>query len=598
MAQLNVNSSQTPPILRIEPFKGINLSVTPTQIGDNQAADMLNMNTDERGAISKRKGYERVFANPLGAGKVNGIFEFRKPDGTAEMLFAHGSHIYRMNGDTPEVIYTGLSPTLTVSTFSVGGKMYFMNGVSFFRYDGATFQAIPPYIPTLTISGKPGDIASGLLLEDFNLLGSGFKETFSGDGVGNVFKLAFYDLDTAMVKVKVNNVDLTEGIDFTVTHSFGSVSFLETPSIGTNNVEITAYKTQAGFPERISKCTMSTLFGGDNDTRVFVSGNPDSPNTMWRSGLFDPTYFPENGFYQVGSDRERIMGFAKQYDYLVIEKESSKGNMQYRIDVNGEATFPIKPLNDQIGTLASRSIQIVENNPVSLGRTGVYMLTSSNVRDERNIQHISANVDALLLKEPNLDKAISVDYDRKYWLAVNGKVYIYNYTMQEWYIYDNIHASCFLEYEGALYFGDNGAGMLYRFKTDSDLYPYNDDGIPIQAYWKSKYFTFGADEALKAIDKVFFSMKPAVRTSVDVSYATNKKTSGLIKSKRMDQLDFFTFNFNFFSFIRSSFPQESMVKVKVKKITHFQLIFKNAKMDESMSILSTGIKYRYGSDIK
>ena len=176
------------------------------------------------------------------------------------------------------------------------------------------------------------------------------------------------------------------------------------------------------------------------------------------------------------------------------------------------------------------------------------------------------------------------------------KLYIYDYTVQEWYIYDNIHASCFLEYDNTLYFG--GEGRLYRFKTDEALYPYNDDGQAINAYWKSKYFTFGADETRKAIDKVFFSLKPSLRTSADLYYVTNKKTSGLVKTKRMDQFDWFTFNFNYLSFIRSDFPQECVVKVKVKKVTHFQLILKNDKVDESMGILSAGIKFRYGSNIK
>lgn len=97
MALLNISTPQTPPLLRVEPFKGINLSVTPTQIDNSQATDMLNMNIDDRGAINKRKGFERVFETNLGPGKVNGLFEFRKQDGSTEMLFAHGSKLYRLD---------------------------------------------------------------------------------------------------------------------------------------------------------------------------------------------------------------------------------------------------------------------------------------------------------------------------------------------------------------------------------------------------------------------------------------------------------------------------------------------------------------------
>jgi hypothetical protein len=499
-----------------------------------------------------------------------------------------------MTAKSYKAIWSGLQDT-SMDSFVLGGKMYFLNGGDYFCYDGVNCTQVTPYIPTLLISKVPGPNGGGTLLEDFNLLGAGFKETFSGDNTGKDFYLSLKDLDATPVTAKVDNVDKVEGTDFTVDRATGKVSFTGTPPTGTNNVEVTAFKTQAGFPERIKKCTFHVLFGGTNDTRVFVSGNPDLPNHMWRSGLYDPTYFPENGFYKVGSDREKITGFVKQYDFLVIEKESSKGNMQYQLD-NGEPSFPIKPLNDHVGTIAPKTIQVIENNPISLGKTGVHILTQSNVRDERNIVHVSANVDRKLLSEPNLKEAISIDFDRKYWLAVNNKVYVYDYGINEWYIYDNIPASCFLELDGTLYFG--GEGRLYRFKKESELNPFTDDGTPINAYWKSKYFTFEADHLRKVVDRVFFSMKPYTRTSADIYYTTDKKVSNLVKTKRMDMMDFSMFEFPFFSFVRSTFPQEVMVKIKAKKITHFQIKIVNNKPDESLGLLSLGIKFRYGSEVK
>lgn len=86
-----------PPLLRIEPFKGINLSVTPTQIDDHESPDMLNVHLDNRGTPHKRTGYERLFDTYLGDGKVNGIFDFKKTDGTNEILFAHGGFLYRLD---------------------------------------------------------------------------------------------------------------------------------------------------------------------------------------------------------------------------------------------------------------------------------------------------------------------------------------------------------------------------------------------------------------------------------------------------------------------------------------------------------------------
>jgi hypothetical protein len=192
-------------------------------------------------------------------------------------------------------------------------------------------------------------------------------------------------------------------------------------------VIITAGKTVSGAPEKIKNCTFSVAFGGSNDTRMFLSGNPNMPEYAFRSGLYDPTYFPENGFYKYP---ERVKGFSKQYDYLVVHREGGIHQITYSMSDTGTVSFPSKPINDEVGTIATQSIQIIENNPVFLSKDGVYMLTASNVRDERNVTHISLTVDRKLLLESGLNQAVSIDYDKKYWLAVNGKVYVLDYAQK------------------------------------------------------------------------------------------------------------------------------------------------------------------------
>lgn len=593
MAQFNINIPQPPPLLRIEPFKGMNLSVTPTQIDQSQASDMLNMNIDERGALNKRTGYERVFPTSLGVGAINGLYEYRRTNGTVIFLLAHSTKLYNQTANAqPVEIYTGLAND-KVDFFTMNDKCYILDGINYLVYDGTTVSTITPYIPTLSISKEP--TGGGEPLEDFNLLGAGFKDSFSTLGTETAFQLSLTNLDATLLTAVVDNVAKTEVTDFTVDRVLGKVTFKVAPPKGTNNVIITAYKTQSDFPNRIKKCRFHTIFGGSNDTRVFVAGNKDMSDYVWRSGLSDPTYFPENGFYKF---TETVKGFAKQYDYLVVERTNGKHQVTYQLGPTGLATFPSKPINDQVGTIATNSIQIVENNPVSLSKNGVYMLTASNVRDERNVSHISEPIDVRLLNEPNLDKANSIDFDKKYWLALNGNVYLFDYTINEWYLYDNIHANCFIERNGYLYFGSSAEGILYRFKTEDDSLPFSDDGSAINAYWKSKHFTFGAEELRKLVEKVYFGLKPMSRTSAELYYISNKKESALIKTSRMDLLDFSNIDFNQWSFLLSSFPQESMAKIKAKKITHFQLVMKNDKIDEGLGLLSIGVKYRYQSAVK
>ncbi|MFS0904125.1 hypothetical protein AB3N02_13810 [Priestia aryabhattai] len=633
MRTFQTRTKAQPPLFRLEPFRGLNISVTPTQIDDHESPDMLNMNIDERGALNKRTGYERMFNMSLGNGEVKGMFLFRKPNYTADLLFVHGSTLYAQQFTSelpsdqpskwldddlnatwesddltdswdielytdkiaPTALYTGLTGE-NVNFFVMGGICYMMDGVNYISYDGTTVQNVTPYVPTTFISKTPD--GSGTAFEDFNMIGAGFKETFSADGVAKIFKLALGSLDATPVTAVVNNVPLTEGSGFTVDRSTGIVTFTTTPSSGTNNVEITAYKSQPILKNKVLNCKFAVLYGGDNDTRVFISGNKDLPNYIFVSDTYRPTYFPENRFYKVGSDNEKVQGFSKQYDYLVIEKELSKWMMNYTLTDLG-VTFPIRPLNDQYGTIAPNTIQLVDNNPVSLSRHGVYMVTASNVRDEKNVTHISAAVDNKLLNEPNLEKAVAVDFDRKYWLAVNGNVYVFDYDLKAWYIYDNIHASCMEVVGRQLYFASTTEGLIYRFMRDSDGYAYNDDGKPINAYWKSKYITFDADEMKKMVEKVFFSLKASARSSADLYYVTDKKYSPLIKTvETAGTLDFRFLDFTNFTFNTSVFPREASAKIKAKKITHFQLMFKNDRLNESMGIVSAGIKFRYQNFIK
>jgi hypothetical protein len=614
-------SSPTPSLLRLEPFRGIDVSGTSTQIDDHQSPDMLNMNIDERGSLNKRTGYERVYSTSLGTGKINGIYEYKKADGTSEFLIAHTTRLYKQDGDSqPVQIYSGLADE-NVHFFTMNYKCYILDGVNFLEYSGTTVAAPTPYIPTIQIAKSPA--GGGTANEDFNLIGNKFKDSFSGDGSATVYKLSLTGLDSTTVTAVIGTSTITEGSGLTVDRMNGKVTFTTAPALGTDNVIITAGKTVSGAPEKIKNCTFSVAFGGSNDTRMFLSGNPNMAEYAFRSGLYDPTYFPENGFYKYP---ERVKGFSKQYDYLVVHRESGIHQITYSMSDTGTVSFPSKPINDEVGTIATQSIQIIENNPVLLSKDGVYMLTASNVRDERNVTHISLTVDRKLLLESGLNQAVSIDYDKKYWLALNGNVYVLDYAQKtditpygKWYLYNNISSSCFLEKDGFLYFGSSTDGLVYRFFKETDTSnSYNDDGQPINAYWKSKPLTFGTEERYKLVDSLYIGLKPSGATSVRFSYETDKKQGGgrnvttkVFDFNTMDFGDFSLYtdvydeNFVIFSlfdfgnvdfsnltFQFSPFPKELKKKIKAKKITHFQLSIANDRMNESLTVLSLVIKYQ------
>jgi hypothetical protein len=582
-----------PPLLKINQFRGLNASVTPSQLDYNESPDMVNMFLDERGALRKRYGYERVFPVPIsGSPRINGMFVYVHMDQTSEAIFSAGTNLYRLNakGTTPTVIYSGLANAPT-NFFTMNGLCYILDSANYLVYNGTTVSPVVPYVPTIMISTTP--VGVGTPNEDFNLLGSGFRQTFSGDNNALIYQLALTNLDATAPIVIVNGVTKTLGTDYSINYVTGQVTFVtnQKPSTGTNNVDITAYKTFANYPNRIKNCTMAVSFGGTNDTRVFLSGNINYPHQVWRSGLYQPNYFPENGFYQIGTQDSSVTGFAKQYSTLVVFKDKSIFCVKYEIDpVTGDATFPIMPINDQTGAFAMRSIAVVQNEPTFLDRSGVYSLNQTYVRDERNVKNVSNKIENRLLFEQNLQNAVCVDYDNKYYCALNGDVYVWDYIIDEWYVYTNILVDSFLEYKGSLYFGSNG--LIYRIKDSlQDALPYNDDGNPITCYWRSKIISFNSDEELKLVRKIFYSIMPSTDTSCELWYTTNKKNRRFYSKSIFKSFGYSTWNYATFSYGAVLFPQETVAKIKAKKIIYIQIELRNDQLNETLHVLSVGLQY-------
>jgi hypothetical protein len=490
-----------------------------------------------------------------------------------------------------------------VSFFTSMDKCYILDGVKYFVCDGSTVKEVEPYIPTVQMSKPPQ--GGGTAYEDFNLLGNKFKDSFSGTGTDTVFQMSLTGLDDTPVTAKVDTTTINEGTGLTVDRVNGKVTFTTAPANGTNNVIITAGKTVSGYPERIKQCTFSIGYGGSNDTRQFLSGNPNMPQYVFRLGLLDPTYAPENGYYKFS---EKVLGFSKQYDYMIVERANGKHQISYSLASDGTVSFPSKPINDEVGCLAGGSIQIIDNNPVSLSANGVFAITATNIVNERNVVHISNNIDKRLLLEAGLEDAISIDYDKKYWLAVNDNVYILDYTQKsqyspfgEWYLYTNIPASQFLEMGGYLYFSSRTDGLVYKFNKDlNNADSFNDDGQPIVAYWKSKALDFNAPAMRKYVDSLFIGMKPNGKTSVDISYESDKKSAAIASNQevKFSYFDFADIDFSNLSFYVSQFPKVFKRKIKAKKITHFQLKLENGKQNEGLTVLSLGIKFNYESYVK
>ena len=526
------------------------------------------------------------------------------------LLFASGTSLYRWNTDGMyDEFYTGLSNN-DIHGFSYSDKFYIQDGSKYLVYDGDVVTEVVGYIPVVSIGTNPE--GGGTPFEQLNLLSSGFKTRFTGDAATLVFQLPLTNLDTTPPIVYVDGVLKTITTHYSVDYTLGTITFVAPPSATIDGVEITAYKTFAGSRERIEKCRINTVYGGAGETRVFVSGNPEEANVDFRSGLLDPTYFPANGYANVGLPDEAITGYARQYSSLVVFKEQSQYLRTEVLPADAtEPMYPIKRLNDVVGCVGFDQVQIIENYPVSIDKRGVYMTQSTQIADERNVVPISAQVNRQdnflstqgILDANDLTDFKTADHDKKYMMfnKTTGIVWVYDYQFQKWFKWNNVFANCFLEVDGLFYYGDSRTGLISRFAVKSDLFPYRDFADPVVCYWRSKAFDFGSPMHTKLVNKLFYTIKPEAKTSTTLKLKTTRNTTWetIEESETINTLVYSLLGYSTMVYGgHTVFPIVTRTKLRAKKIGYLQLEFSNDKLDEGFGLLSIEMLYRYMAEQK
>lgn len=587
----------------------------------NQSPDMLNM-TYEGGAPAKRYGYDRVNSTSWGNLPIRGMFEFRKVDGTTEFLVAWGGKIWRYDEstDTKTDLMTGTKTAIedaTTTFFQLNDKVFISTPSDYCVYDGVNpIQDVTDiaYIPTISLSRTPDGV--GTVNEQLNYLSNYWKDSFNGDGTSTAYHLSFDGLSTEPVKAWVDGVEKFEDTDFTVDRANGIVNFNSAPPEGVNNVVIQAHKDNLMDATKITKCTIHEIYGGKTDTRIFFAGHPELKNWRFHSALFDPTYFPEENYVLIGSDAEAITGFGKMIDYLIIYKERREYYTTIETDSEGKVIFPVYPLNDEYGCIASRTVQPAQGGLLALSEDGVTFTLPSLVRGQLNVRVVSQNINGrnsiaeglLDNTKEDLRNAHAYIYDDKYWLHVKDKVWILDLKFTNlhdvercWYPYDGVPglASCFLEKDNEFYIGSNANGLIFKeMRNDIDK-QYLDDGAPIDAYWTSPLLFLGGRDWVKKFERITMTLKPEYCTSHTLTFITNIEEEDVPIIQEAGIFSYAIFSYACFSYGASNrkFPSSQAEKIGYKG-EYFQFRIRNNAPKRGLTILSISIQFSLRKRVK
>jgi hypothetical protein len=276
---------------KFDQFRGADFSADPTRVADFRSPFCQNLISDLAGFPEKRPGWRTLHKIPQ---PVNGLFYCVFKSGTGLFIEHGGTKLYSWSADSePAEIYSAMNNSRSAA-FAHDNKLYILDEAQYLcvyeTESGLTVSRVADsaFIPT-TVIGSPG-AGGGTPFEAVNLLTGRRKNSMVGDGTNTVFSL-----DTKPISevhyVRIDGIEKTAGADYTADLLNGTVTFLAAPPDsaaggGIDNVliEFTA-PLPDGYTDRIEKCSCFAFFGPGNDSRVFLGGNPLTPNADYQKLL-------------------------------------------------------------------------------------------------------------------------------------------------------------------------------------------------------------------------------------------------------------------------------------------------------------------------
>lgn len=604
-----------PPKLEYWPDKsvllngGVNYTDREWKLANNQTSKAVNVWYKE-GEVSKRWGQDYV--NEALETPILTVYKY-KYDG--KIIFHSDTKIYTLADDgTITQIYDGVTAAKG-SFFKFNGLLYFMQSGKYLEYDGTNIDPVSPYTPTVIINRTPS--GGGDTLEEYNRIGAGFTNKFNGTAGDVNYTLTDAELDATEVLCEVDGTPKEENTDFTVNRTTGVVTFTGAQGEGQNNVVITAFKTVQEDIDSILDCKYAIPFGGQNDNRLFVAGN-GSGFFYWSdisANGIDASYFAYNNYNVIGNPDEDITGFAKHYETLCIFKEREIYGETYTWDgVNG--IFNTFGIRDNIGCDCPGTIRSVGNNVVWLNsHLGPQILISTERTNTRNVLPIGRNINPRLLEEENITSASSVDFNGKYWLCVNDKVYLWDYFTSPyydsgnpdvnaqrlaWWYFDSINAGMWIADGDELFYADRTAGQFVKFHTEYDNLQFYDFGEDYPASYKFPIRELGNGVYEFSVLRGFVGVRGDTRTSFTVTYITSDDPNGDPSTEQIDVGTFFwnKFNWSLFTWGVIGPIYQWALTPGAKNIRYFGAEFTNNEGGRDMNISSIIFQYRMGKMIK
>lgn len=569
-------------VFRMGPFAGLNESPAgDAGLGAGEAAEMVNFRVTREGDLQVRPGVRTLWRF---SGPVEGLWS-GELGGRQVRLAAAGGSLWRL-GAPGEAEELGRIGPGRCAFFGFGGKLYILTPKRYLVWTGyGQVQEVAGYRPVVMVSAAPA--GGGTPLEGINRLTGARRGFYSPDGAAQVFQLPddhLLSVDYAVLRGSGAHLAFTADLEK------GTVRFASPPAEGVNTLEIgwTARGSQRGT---VMGAGCRELFSGATDNRVFLYGN--GTNEAYFSGVdYDGTpsaeYFPEGNVVRAGSENTPITGMIRHGTQLLAFKpDGAFALRQSTVSLASGQVIPafyLTPLQREVGNEAVGQVSLVDNDPWTLWRGGVYRWRAGSYAqgDERVAQRVSQRVERSLGEMALGEAVVFDDQESREWYVSQGETtLVYNYQRDVWYRYESFPARCYGVWDAALHIG-TADGRVCRVSRDYR----NDDGAAIRARWCSGAMDMGRAQRRRWGRWLWVTMKPESGGAVTVSTRTDRRSRCPAGEVRASLANYRNANYAHWSFCTNRQPRVGRVRRRMGPAVYEQIVLESQSASETATVLA------------
>lgn len=438
----------------------------------SEAVEMVNLQVTKERKLKKRGGLKKVIS-------LRGEEILASWEGTISgfecILFVTKGGFYKYLLGVDAAVYIRPFTGTRATTFEFSERVYILSDVDLYSFDGGAVTRVEGYSPVVAISTDSQGKCE--LYEAVNMLTPRRRQRFSTDGSNKVLRLLEKDIDEIVSVSYLGSILDKSTYSFNATNA--TITLTSAYDAGENTIEV-EYKGKSDSRNEILRCERAAVFGGGNDTRVFLYGDPKLPSyrrhSELGSGLPRADYFPENNYVSLSGkvitsiirhyDRQLIFTLDSTF-YSVDElMQDSLGNFYH--------SYPVYALNSEKGHIGANDAKLIANEPISVTYDGIYRWVSTSVRDERNALKLSANIERTFLRflgrrDEYPIRLYDDDIRSELWVVSGDESLIYNYELGVWYFYSGIEFRTFSRCFDMLLLGCENGDICIFDETDEDV---------------------------------------------------------------------------------------------------------------------------------